>query len=308
MPRRSGKAGRPGSLEEARELVALVGSLSEAGDALTPEAVSAGLGVSLERAERLIELVLTATIGDDARLPLVEEGGGVTLLLSEGVRGRRLRLTRSETVALVAALHELGVDEVDPLLGRLRSSLDEGALDPRLVRDALTAGAAAGAATELGTCAAALAQGRELSFLYRKAGAAVGERRQVRPVGLRHEDSAWYLDAHDVARDDERTFRVDRMSETRLLGRSEPLPTRCHERAREVELLFSDARYLRLLPWHRLRVEEADEQGRIRAHTPYYGGDWLPRMVAACAGTVTTSDPEVSARAVSYAASWEDGP
>ena len=48
MSARPRGAGRPGALDEARELVALVASLSEAGDALTLDAVSSRLGVSPE--------------------------------------------------------------------------------------------------------------------------------------------------------------------------------------------------------------------------------------------------------------------
>ena len=104
-----------GALGEARELVALVASLSEAGDALTAQAVASKLGVSLERAEKLIELVLTASVGDGLGLPLIEEKDGVSLLTSRGVRGRRLRLTRAETVALLAALDRMGTSGADEL-------------------------------------------------------------------------------------------------------------------------------------------------------------------------------------------------
>ena len=45
MPTRSPGAGRPGSLDEARELVALVSSLSDAGDSLSAAAVAERLGV-----------------------------------------------------------------------------------------------------------------------------------------------------------------------------------------------------------------------------------------------------------------------
>ncbi|HBG3383148.1 TPA: hypothetical protein KQB18_004396, partial [Clostridioides difficile] len=60
MPRRA-SAGRIGAVDEARELVALVSSLSEAGDALSAKAVAARLGTTPERAEKLIGLVGTSS-------------------------------------------------------------------------------------------------------------------------------------------------------------------------------------------------------------------------------------------------------
>lgn len=302
MPARRTGAGRRGALEEARELVALVASLSEAGDALTVDAVAAKLGTSRERAEKLIELVLTATLGDESRLPLVEEQGGVTLLLSAGVRGRRLRLSRSETVALAAALEELGVAEDDPLREKLESSLSQEPVDPDLVRSVVAADMTDGT-SELAVCAAARTQGRMLAFSYRKAGEDAEEERRAVPLDLRREDGAWYLDAHDPDRGGMRTFRLDRMAHARLLGRAGAPQEAAHETARMVEITFSDPRYLQFLPWHRLHVKQTDRRGRVHAETPYYGGDWLPRMLAACAGSASTTDEEVRRHVAAYARS-----
>ena len=57
--RRSG-AGRPGSLDEARELVTLISSLSDAGDSLSADAVAERLGIDAEEAEKLVALVLSS--------------------------------------------------------------------------------------------------------------------------------------------------------------------------------------------------------------------------------------------------------
>ena len=295
MPRRGPGAGRPGALDEARELVALVASLSEAGDALTAEAVASRLGTSVERAEKLISLVLTSVGVGGATLPLVEDGGGVTLAFSQGVRGRRLRLTRTETLALAAALERLGVDGDDPLRARLeQAAAREGVRrivseDQDVPREALEA------------CAQALVRREDLSFSYRKSPDAAAEERLVRPEGLRHEDGSWYLDALDLGRGARRTFRLDRMEGARGVAAREPLARAEAEAsaAREVRISFSDPSYLDLLPWHDLRVERTADGAQ--GVTPYYGGMWLPRMLAACGGTATTDDAEVAALARSYA-------
>ena len=134
MPRRT-STGRIGAVDEARELVALVSSLSEAGDALSAEAVAARLGTTPERAEKLIGLVGTSSSSGGIGLPLtLEEDGEATLAFSGGVRGRRLRLTRGETVALSAALERLGVSPDDLLRGRLEAALGAEPVREDLVR------------------------------------------------------------------------------------------------------------------------------------------------------------------------------
>ena len=71
---------------------------------------------------------------------------------------------------------------------------------------------------------------------------------------------------------------------------------------------FSDPRYLDLLPWHDLKVLSRGDGGApVVAETPYYGGMWLPRMIAACAGTAHTNDAEVTALVRAYAKSALEG-
>lgn len=301
--------GRPGGLDEARELCALIASLSEAGDALTVDAVSAKLAVSPERARQLISLVLGLTAGEELRLPLVEDetGDEVTLVFSDGVRGRRLRLTYRETVAIAAALEHLGVDEGDPLRLRIESSLSR----ERASRDVIERVAAhlareggdAPGGTPLITCALACARRHELRFSYRRVGEDATTSRHVVPQRIRHEEGAWYLDAFDLDRDDARVFRIDRMDDVEDTGSTRGLPLpEAREGGRAVEVTFRDERYLDLLPWHRATVEGRDEEGHVVVSIPYFGGPWLPRMLAACGGTASTTDPEVAALVRDHAA------
>lgn len=301
MPRRGSSSG---SLDEARALIALVASLSEAGDALTPEAVSAKLGVSRERAERLIALVLTLAGIDGEGLPLVEEGDGVTLAFSRGVRGRRLRLTRSETVALVAALERLAVAKDDPLRSRLEASLATEPVDEGLVRRIVGEVADGVPGSAIACCAQALSLRQDLAFSYLKSGERESEARRAAPRRLRLEADLWYLDAVDLDRGGERTFRLDRMADVRAIERAGARVS-VPRRTRRVTITFEDPRYLDLLPWHDLRIIERDAREEVvRAETGYYGGMWLPRMIAACAGTASCNDNEVNALVQDYARSF----
>lgn len=303
MSARSTGAGRPGSLDEARELVALVSSLSEAGDALNAAAVAERLGVSEERGEKLVGLVLCSTLVGGTGLPLVSDEGGLTLVGADGVRGRRLRLTHAETLALVAALERLGVPGDDPLRATLEESLSSEPVNEDLVRRLMAGRSGTGPlAAVLSCCARAIASRRELLFSYRKSGEKDAERRRVVASALRTEDDAWFLDAFDLARDGERTFRLDRMEDASVGGHPEaPQPETRGPSARLVDVSFDDASYLDLLPWHDLQVVSSPAGKPVRARIPYYGGMWLPRMIAACAGSAHCDDPEVAALVKSYA-------
>ena len=273
MPRRT-SAGRIGAVDEARELVALVSSLSEAGDALSAEAVAARLGTTPERAEKLIGLVGTSSSSGGIGLPLtLEEDGDATLAFSGGVRGRRLRLTRGETVALSAALERLGVSPDDPLRGRLEAALGAEPVREDLVRRVV--GSRGETESEkVESCARAILEHTSLSFLYRGAEDAQARRRSCVPRAIRAEGDSWYLDAHDLERGGERTFRLDRMKELER-GPKITKPKEREEGARrEVDITFGDPRYLDLLPWHDLRVTGAGEDGSASARIDYYGGMW----------------------------------
>lgn len=306
MPRSRPTAGRPGALWEARELVTLVSSLSEAGDGLSVEAISSRLGVTRDRARKLLALVMSASAGDAALLPLVEDGPEeVSLVSDDGTRGRAVRLTRAEAVALAAALQRIGMDEDDPTRRAVERALFASPVDEGEVRRLLgTEGTAGGA---LSACATAINERRAVTFLYR--GAADGEmaRRTVMPQGLRSEEGTWYLDGWDLDRRGERTFRLDRMSDAEPTDASPLAAAGAREgspsdvAAREVTVTFSDARYLAMLPWHALAVTERRDDGTVVARIPYYGGDWLVRMLAACGDTAVTDDEALASQVRAYA-------
>ena len=301
MPRKKGSAGRPGGLDEARELVALVASLSEAGDALTAEAVAARLGVSMERAEKLVALGLTASGSDGARLPLVEEDGEVTMLLTRGMRGRAVRLTRDETVALEAALERLGVGADDPVRLQVEGALDPSSLDASIARRLVASERDPLLAETISTCARALVERRGLRFSYRRGGTDRPEPRHVFPRRLRCEDEAWYLEAYDLGRAGERTFRLDRMHKAEVSADVEGTPSTPEAQPSQmVRITFDDPRLLEVLPWHELSILERDESHAV-AQTPFYGGQWLVRMVAACGGDAHVDDPGLAALVVDYA-------
>lgn len=304
MAVRKTKAGRVGGVEEARQLVALVATLTEPGDTLDAPMVAARLGVDGATAAKLLQIIRSSQTGDSSYLPIVDEDGeGLTLADHRGpnvTSGRRLRLTDAETRAVSDALVRLGVGPGDPLRQLIDDTLSSPGVDLEAMRRTLAPGASAEEAHSLGICAEALRDGRTLGFTYRKVHSTDVSTRQVAPLRTERRGNSWYLIATDLASGGERTFRMDHMSAVALGSAApssqEPQPAGQQSDGQMVGLVFGDPSYLDLLDWHGL-VVEARSEGTVRAHIPWYGGDWLPRMVAACAGTASCDDARVMARA-----------
>ena len=292
------RRGRPGGANEMRELVALVSSLSHEGAALTPEVVSARLGVTVERARFLINLVLTACTDTSYQLPLsLSEVDGVMLSRSHGVAGRPIRLTRGEADALIAALDELGFPPDDSLRQEVLAAFAPVGITERQARTHVDAALSQDDNEVLEACSRTISSGGTLSFLYAGSRPGGPERRVVSPHALRRSGDLWYLDGHDHARGALRTFRIDRMSEVRVASVPEaevPAPSGSHATERPVEVAFLDRAPLDLFAWPRLEVL-GERDGTVVAVLPFYGGTWLPRHLAACPDAVITPDEELAA-------------
>ena len=293
-----GRRGRKGGMSELRELMALVGSLKDEGATLTPAAVAARLGTSEERASLLINLILTACVDTGYQLPLaLAENDGVALSRSQGVTGRPVRLTQAEARALLAALDELGFADDDPLRANVLEAFGPSGLTEQAARARVTAALSLEQNETLEACSRAISAGSSLSFAYRPVGHDQALKRHVAPQAIRRANELWYLDAYDFDRRALRTFRVDRMDDVRIssatpVSGQTPAPSSLTERL--VELAFRNRTAFDLFEWPRLEVTgEQDEC--VVARLPYYGGMWLPRRLAACAGLVTTPDEELVA-------------
>lgn len=298
MTRRRG-TNTVGTLEEYRELVALVGSLDQPDDAITPQVVADRLGCSLDHARDLVDLVATTWDADGTYLPLYETGTASLQLLGEGgTRGRRMRLTPNEARALLAALGRAGMGHDDSLRERLAALLPEG--------EGTGQEAEVGASSQVGalltTCAQALREGLPLSFSYQAADG-TQTRRLVQVERTRSEGGHWYLDAFDLSRQAGRLFRVDRMSQARLEGEGALPPQLAGasgQATRSVTVLFRDPSLLDLFDWHGARVVSRAKAG-VRVSLPDYGGTWLVAHLAACGSGARADDAGLRARVRAWA-------
>ena len=300
VAKRSPKArrGRPGGANEMRELVALVSSLSHEGAALTPEVVSARLGVTVERARFLINLVLTACTDTSYQLPLsLSDADGVVLSRSHGVAGRPIRLTRGETDALVSVLDELGFPADDPLRLEVLAAFAPVGITEEQARTHVDDALSQDDNEVLEACSRTITSGGTLSFMYAGLQRKGRERRIVSPQALRRSGDLWYLDGHDHARSAQRTFRIDRMSDVRVVptpDAQDHADAGVQKTERQVKVAFLDRAPLDLFEWPRLEVL-GEQDGALVASLPFYGGVWLPRHLAACSDVVITSDGDLAA-------------
>lgn len=289
------RAGRTGGVEEARELVTLVATLSDEGATLDVETIATRLGTTLDEARKLLSLILTASTSDGDYLSLIENDDGteVSLAFAEGMHGKRLRLTSREMLAVAAALDRLGVPADDPARTAITSSLSSAGLDEAMLRRMLAQTPTKNDSAVLKACAKARCDRCDLVFTYRHVGESNRDERCVAPLAVRLEDDAWYLDGFDRVRGGQRTFRVDHMSDALVVASAGRVSEEKNEPSREVRITFRDEHYLTLLHWKHLEIISR-EDGVVSARIPYFGGMWLPRMVAACSGTATTDDQEIN--------------
>lgn len=297
-----GHVSSPRSSENlTRELIALVGSLRSQGATLSTSGVAARLGITPQRARELLLLVLTASSGASAQLPLAlsDDEDELVLCFDRGMRGRPLRFTHAEAAAFETAIDLVGFEEDDPLrrdvleaFGPLDLSVDEAVrrIEPTLDAEENE---------RIEACSRALVDGGFLNFAYQGMLANKPERRHVQPLAVPFENEHWYLVAFDLDRQAQRKFRIDRMDDVRVTSSTETVrpnkPSEADEQ-RSVLLRFADRHVLELLLWPHLElVSQTDDA--VFATIPYYGGTWLPRRLAACGGSVTTDIEELTGEA-----------
>ena len=224
------------------------------------------------------------------RLPLVADDSFEHARLGFATtKGRPVRLTRDETLAVLAALSRVGATPDDEIVSRLITTLAAPSVSADEVTAALAASRTKPTPEEratLATCSQALADAADLRFAYTDAH---GEKRlrTITPDHLYTEDGYWYLRGFDHTRGAGRTFRLDRMDAAESVA---PELWPADDR--------TDTRPTNATPADVVRTRSATY---VVAHD--FGGVWLPRRLAACAGKVTVFDDALAARIRDHAES-----
>jgi proteasome accessory factor C len=217
---------------------------------------------------------------------------------------RPMRLTPAEGLALVAAADSLVDDEDDadapgPLARALAKLADLLGIEPGQAVDVDVDPDGGESGRRLRQ---AIAEDRQVSFVYWTYGRDSVARRVVDPWEVFTEHAAWYLAAwaHDAGA--ERNFRLDRMQDLVVedAARSQPAPTDLDRSARTVDA--APTVVLDLAPWawwvaeaHPvLAAEQLDEQ-RLRVTLAVAGSSWLERLLLRLGpgATVVEIDPDL---------------
>lgn len=322
------RRGRRNGLEEARDLIGLLGSLSHEGATISEDAIAQRLGVSKSQAHSL--MVAIETVGIDINEPLSlysQENGQLSVAFERGIHGKPARLTTTETVALNAALNYLHVPENDELRMRLNMAYGAANVDYDAVVHAIMPSDSPAIRQTLETISTALVQRRRIRIEYKGINDKVPRGRDVLPSQVRRNDTSWFLDGIDVTLGEPRTFRVDRIHSCTLgpdatPKRSDPAtpattdrdntayyrhpaPARSAEQEpRDVTLHIYDPSVLQDFQWPDLHIIES-KPACITAVIPYYGAKspWLPRQLAACGKKVSCTDERINALKIQYARS-----
>lgn len=286
--RKLSSKGRTGSVTVARQLVALATSLTREGRVISARDIADTLDVDYDYARHLIALVSMTGGESYDYLPVVLGDNDDEVSLMEGAltAARRVRLTRSESMALQAALAELGVAQTDPLSQALARSFASPAFSLDDISRSLESPAATGAGPALRTCSLAISAGKGLSFTYRPVSGGAVSTRRVIPRRVRRTDDTWYLDAYDLMRADDRVFRVDHMSNvSEITAPGKPVQDEQQPDEHLVLVRFDDPLYLDLYAWDRLEILQ-QTANHVLVRMPLYRGTWLAQHLLACGNKV----------------------
>ena len=312
--------GRKNISSAVYKLILLASALRESFDAVELSAVQSRFGISSEEAAILMELLQLTDENGYLPLPLTGDQDTLTLVGESPFTARRLVLTDEETLALKEAFTALALPQESVFWSLLkppytRSSSPDGS------SVSLVSKSHSKEVNAFLTCSNAIAESQVISFDYRSEASvaeARGDRdaaisqREVLPYKLSYGENGWLIEGIDLDLDQQRVFRVNRMS--RIETQSASLKqlklaenvkeSSTQEKSQLVELVFLDKSALTYYSWPGLKtVGSQRNTAEIKATVPYYGGTWLLQRLLALKGKVTTKDQAVTHAMRIYAAS-----
>ena len=273
------RRGRKGGVLEARQLSALIGSLDEEGATISANVVAQRLGCTIAHAKHLLSLLIDASDEENLnRLPLAtDDDMSEAVLLFNTIAGRPIRLTLTESVALIAALLLAGVEPQDPLFQKLSQSLSAAIGDAPTVH--------------------------VISFGYTST---TGQHssRLVKPGAISHRNGQWYLEGYDLSRAAMRNFRIDRMTGVTIAKDHANVPKVAPDGTpqRTINFVLLNQALADALPWNQTSFTPL-ASGATLVSCPYFGGTWLPRRLAACGGAIAIGDADMCKLVRQYAKS-----
>ncbi|UOQ61011.1 WYL domain-containing protein [Leucobacter rhizosphaerae] len=210
------------------------------------------------------------------------------------------RFAPAETAALIAGLHALTavLPEADAQLARATAEKLGAALGVP-DRGAALSVTADHADPRLPVLVSAIEEGRVVAFEYRDA-SGTRTSRTADPISLDQEGGTWYLRAHCHDRDAARTFRLDHLSDLRVLAAraSEHTPEEPGD-VRTFQLIASlPLRSLGRIDGFGPEVLDEDGAGRVRVQIEAWHEQTAIQLVQLAPGEIVIESPERARRAV----------
>jgi proteasome accessory factor C len=275
--------------------------LAACGDGPSGEVAAADLverfGIPYEHLDEHLQLLNLVNFGGGCYAVYAQLRGDVVRVDKElyGDTFRRApRLTPLEARAIRLALEFVGpmiAAEAHTTLDRVRRKLEETFGQFELT-EAPEPSATSDEARLVETLTDAIAKRRLVEFDYLPAAGGEASRRRVEPYKLERELPYWYVHTWDRTRDAERTFRLDRMREAKLLDETfDPRPglsQRKLSESREAKVWYSKkiARYRIERGAHRLVDGSALEDLRVGS------ADWLVGEILSHMGEAVVLAPD----------------
>jgi proteasome accessory factor BC len=323
-PDTNGRRETPIRPERFARLVTLAGILIAAArnaELLQVRTVCEGLQVSEEELREDIDVLNVVNFGGGSYV-LYAEVHGDTIEVDPEPYGdnfaKPARLLPLEAKALVAAIDLLG-DHIPA--GSLASSrkkiVDALGQDP--AREGLQITTAAGDDSGIARVVSqAIADNHILEIDYYKENEdELTAGRRIEPYHLMNGQEGWYVHSWDPAKDQSRSFRLDRIKEARITDETfEPRPDINPDVpawARTGEVPASRSARVWIAPerarWARedRRVVQDLKGGAVIVELQYAGNDWLSREILKEAGDAAVLEPEDARTAVLEAAEALDG-
>lgn len=301
----------------ARRLIALLGRLTP-DSTLRISDLAEQIGVT--EAQLAADLLTLATCGvapyqPGDLMPLIVEDGIVHVFGELPAVPGGVRLSAAEARALAGALQAAGFPADDELTLRLLDASASVHFDATEIEHTVRTATAVHAGDVYLTLSASMETCEVVRIEYLKSGADEGSSREIEPVSLFAERSAWYVTAWCRKSGAWRTFRLDRIRAAGLTGERFDPSRRADTPSggTAIRLDGLPVATLRFEPgadftereWPGGRVTATGDDGTLTVSLPFGGTDWIARRVVARLGEVEAVAPDEVRAAVRELAASE---
>ena len=217
----------------------------------------------------------------------------------------KLRLTLSETEALLNALVSTGLENNDLILDKLSSYTAYDADIDEILKQNYTADHTSHYSISPWTIAICCLSKQRFSFNYRKHDGSI-KSYVVDPLYVMYKDSRWYMNAWDIEDDKQKFFVLSKMKQLTPIN----IPAEAHNFKKlssftfngdeKIEITFKNGAFFDIISHSALEYLRHDEKDIVVLHDATQP-EWIARQIVAGGGKITTNDKQVQKEAKRYA-------